>query len=127
MLLQNSPEKILDPYPGYLSRKVVTQSNSADLRALKYQKTFPTSPSPPFPEKRGKKKKKRGGEGGWKSLSAYVVVPRNRFGAPICREASLLFSTELLASVRGCAVVSTRWWPGGWWFGRRLSKLRVPL
>lgn len=63
MLLQNSPEKILDPYPGYLSRKVVTQSNSADLRALKYQKTFPTSSSPPFPEKRGKKKKKRGVKG----------------------------------------------------------------
>lgn len=123
MLLQNSPEKILDPYPGYLSRKVVTQSNSADLRVLKYQKTFPTSP----PGEERKEEEKEGGEGGWKSLSAYVVVPRNRFGAPICREASLLFSTELLASVRGCAVVSTRWWPGGWWFGRRLSKLRVPL
>lgn len=54
---QNHPKKKLDPYPVTTCPK--KPSNSADLRALKYQKDFSTPPAP-----REKKKKKRGDGGG---------------------------------------------------------------
>lgn len=66
------PKKKLDPYPVATCPK--KPSNSADLRALKYQKVFSTPPAP-----REKKKKKRGdGGGGMKRGNSLEIVDRVR-------------------------------------------------